>query len=478
MKLPTQRFLVSAFLALSVVALAQPTTTQAATSAGTVKVSADTTAPDSPVDIGAFPTTKTASDQFTIFWENPDDPSDIDAAWYKLDHAPTSNTDGTRVTDVTDPTTPTIGLIPALSTGGRTTRTLYLWLEDGAANSDYTTNVTITLRPEGAAEDLLRVAGADRYETAVATSKKIFPVDASADAVLLANGTSTADALAGVPLGFTANGPILLIKAGEIPAGVYAELQRVLPAAGRVYILGGTSVVNQAQQDFLVNAGYNVKRLAGANRMITSVQIMDELDLLRGTDADHIYIVNGFAPADALSVAPLAAYLQDGIALTENGDLTQVIRDYANTHLATLTSVTLIGGSAVIPSSIQNLFTSAGYTVDRIGGANRYDTSRLIADQYIDDVPLAPPGVAIASGTALADALPAGVHAAAQLYPMLLVPKDITTATCGRTVDFLQDYSARIQGGYLYGGEAVVTSASEVMMEQMIDGTLNFGCPV
>ncbi|MFO0704906.1 MAG: cell wall-binding repeat-containing protein [Candidatus Andersenbacteria bacterium] len=474
MKLPT-RFLVSALLALALVVVAQPA---AAAQTKTVKVAADTTAPGSPVDIGAFPTTKTASDQFTIFWENPTDPSDIEAAWYKLDSAPTSNSDGTRVADVTDPSTPTIGLIPALTTGGRTTRTLYLWLEDGAANLDYTTNVSVTLRPEGTTDKIIRVAGNDRYETAVATSKKIFPVNQTADAVLLANGTSTADALAGVPLGFTANGPILLIKAGEIPSAVYAELQRVLPAAGRVYILGGTAVINQAQEDFLVNAGYNVKRLAGANRMITSVQIMDELDLLRGTNPDHIYLVNGFAPADALSIAPLAAYLQDGIALTESGDLTQVVRDYANTHLSSLTSVTLIGGTAVLPSSISTLFSSAGYTVDRIGGVNRYDTSRLIADKYVDDVPLAPPGVAIASGTALADALPAGVHAAAQLYPMLLVPKDVTSATCGRTVDFLQDYASRIQGGYLYGGDAVVTGTSESLMEQMIDGSLNFGCPV
>ncbi|MDP2587752.1 MAG: cell wall-binding repeat-containing protein [bacterium] len=472
----THIFIVSSLIIGSALVL-MPGSAWAANDPG-ITASADTTAPGAPAEIGAFPTTKTASDQFTIFWDNPSDPSGIEAAWYKLDSAPTGNADGTRLADVTDPSTPTIGLIASLATAGRTTRTLYIWLEDGSGNTDYTTAVSLILRPEGAPEDLLRVAGADRYATAVATSNKIFPVDGSAESVLLANGSSTADALAGVPLGFTANGPILLIKGNQIPAEVYAELQRVLPAGGRVYLLGGAAVINQAQQDFLTAAGYDVKRLAGENRMATSVKVMEELDFLRGTSPDHIYLVNGYAPADALSVAPLAAYLQDGIALTEPGDLSQIIRDYANVNLATITNVTIVGGSAVVPTGVANLFESAGYTVDRVGGANRYDTSRLLADKYIDDVPLAPPGVALASGTSLADALPAGIHAAAQLYPMLLVPKDITANTCERTVDFLQDYSGRIQGGYIYGGEAVVTSASEVMAEQMISGALNFGCPV
>lgn len=460
--------------ALSLAILANPSPASA------VEAAADTTAPGAPAGLAGFPSTLTASDQFTVFWNNPTpaDPSGIAAAWYRFDTAPTSDTDGTRIAGVTDPATPDIGVIQELSTGGRTTRTLYLWLEDGVGNIDFSTALDTVLRPEGAPEDFLRVAGADRYETARETSKKIFPVDQSADAVLFANGTAYADALAAVPLAFTANGPILLSRRFDIPQVSFDELKRVLPDGGKIYLLGGTGVLDQNQENFWRDAGYDVERLAGPHRMGTSVKIMEELDALRGTPPDHIYLVNGYAPADALSAAPLAAFLQDGIALTEARDLSQVIRDYANVNLATLTSVTIVGGTAVVPTNVANLFTNSGYAVDRVGGEDRYHTSRMLADMYLDDVPLAPPGVAIANGTAFSDALAGGVHAAAQLYPMLLVRKDGSVNGCERTLDFLQDNANRIQGGYIYGGEAVVLGSSEAMMEQMISGALNFGCPV
>lgn len=440
-----------------------------------VTLSADVTAPGSPIDSSAFPETKTASDSFIIFWDNPTDPSGIDAAWYKLDSAPTSASDGTKVTGVVDPSTPTIGLIEGLKTGARTTRTLYLWLEDGSGNKDHTTAITLTLRPEGADDTFIRVAGSDRYRTAVKVSEKVFPVDDTAGAVVIANGASNADALAGVPLAFQENAPILMVTKNVIHPETFAELKRVLPAGGKVYLLGGGAVIDNVHRTFLESQGFVVERLSGGNRMETSISIIEKLDALKGTAPTRINLVNGYAPADALSIAPLAAFLGEGIALTER-DLSQTTRNYINKNLGTLTDVTVVGGSAVISDGVVNLLRGSGYSVDRIWGANRFATSRQIALKFVQGSPPAPPGVGLVNGYTLVDAFSAGVHAAAQLYPLLLVQKDLAGNTCLPTADFMQDFNAQIEGGYAYGGTAVISNASVSAAERMISGTLDLNC--
>jgi putative cell wall-binding protein len=435
-----------------------------------VTAQVDTAAPEAPVNLGGFPATSTASDAFTIFWKNPTDESGIAAAYYKFDTAPTSNTDGARVAPVIDPTDSTKGILQNIATGGRTTRTIYVWLEDGTGLIDYTKYASATLYPEGSLDDLLRVAGSDRYSTSVETSKKIFPAAKTASAVILANGLSNADALAGVPLGFIGNAPILLIQKNAIPQVVWDEVLRVLPAGGRIYLLGGTSAINSTQEDFLRTMGYDIKRLSGSNRLFTTVKILEEIDILRGTAPTRVYLVNGFAPADALSVAPLAAFTQTGILMTESGDLSQIARDYLNVNLNSITSVTIVGGTGVVPKSIEDLLRNAGYTVERIGGSTRYATSRMVADKFVDDSPLRPAGIGVTSGTAFSDALPAGIHLAAQLYPLLLVPNDLGQLYCSETYDYMVDYSANITGGYVYGGLKTLAQSLEQQTEMAISG--------
>lgn len=439
-----------------------------------ITAQADTTAPGSPKNINAFPATKTASDRFIIFWDNPTDPSSIENAWYKFDDAPTSNTDGLRFKDVSDPDDATLGLIDGLETGGRTTRTCYIWLEDGVGNKDYTTAVSVVLRPEGATDKILRVAGADRYATAIATSKKIFPEDQTASAVVLTNGGAMADALAGAPLAFKANAPILLIKKDSIPWEVFQEITRVLPTGKKIYVLGGTGVINETQVNTLKSKGFSVERIAGANRMATSIKILEKLDSLKGEKPTKIFLVNGYAMADAMSAAPVAAFLQEGIALTERGDLSQVVRDYFNTNLSTITTVTIAGGTTVVPGYVEDLFKNAGYVTERIGGNDRYETSRLFAQKMVGSGK--PVGVALANGVTLVDALAAAVHSAAQMYPVLLIPRDLQNNLCVSTADFMQDYSDRLEGGYVYGGDSAVWSSSVGFAEQMISGNLDRNC--
>lgn len=107
----------------------------------------------------------------------------------------------------------------------------------------------------GAGAKASRIAGADRYQTALEIAKAQYPNGANAKALYAANGTASADATVA---GFLDNkaelaGPVLLVQAGSAPAAVtdYAKAARAANAAlaGKFKGLGGVSVVSDSLVD-------------------------------------------------------------------------------------------------------------------------------------------------------------------------------------------------------------------------------------
>lgn len=88
-----------------------------------------------------------------------------------------------------------------------------------------------------------RLAGVDRYATAVAVSKATTGTDAPRT-VYLATGASFPDGLGGTPVAARSGSPLLIVPASGLTAEVAAELRRLNPP--RVVILGGTSVVSSS----------------------------------------------------------------------------------------------------------------------------------------------------------------------------------------------------------------------------------------
>lgn len=111
-----------------------------------------------------------------------------------------------------------------------------------------------------------RIAGASRFETAVAISQRAFP--GLAARVFLARADVFADALAA---GSLTGGPVLLVPScGELPAAVAGEVARLDPA--EVVALGGVTAVCQQLLD-VAAAGRAQSRLAGPDRFATAVAI-------------------------------------------------------------------------------------------------------------------------------------------------------------------------------------------------------------
>jgi uncharacterized repeat protein (TIGR01451 family) len=85
-----------------------------------------------------------------------------------------------------------------------------------------------------------RIAGPNRYATAVAVSSHAFAPEVPR--VYVSVGTNFPDALAGGPAAAIYGSPLLLVQTDAIPTTVVAEIQRLTPYD--IVILGGTAVVS------------------------------------------------------------------------------------------------------------------------------------------------------------------------------------------------------------------------------------------
>ncbi len=100
----------------------------------------DIISPDAPMTLAPAPATWTNNNSFAVSWSNPFDPSRIAGAYYKLDSAPISNTDGTLVEGID------ISSISGIQVTGSSEHKIYVWLKDGAGNADYENRAQTTLK--------------------------------------------------------------------------------------------------------------------------------------------------------------------------------------------------------------------------------------------------------------------------------------------------------------------------------------------
>lgn len=254
--------------------------------------------------------------------------------------------------------------------------------------------LAMTLGLTGALADakVERVAGKDKYETAVEISKKNFD---DADSVILASGENFADALSGGQLALGLDAPILLSQKGSLRDDVKAELKRLDP--DKIYILGGqASLGKKIEEEF--DKDVKVIRLEGKDRYETSKAVMEETAKLG--DYDKLVLVDGKDFPDALASAN---YLEkhDALLLLSKGD------KVPETDL----EIVAIGG--------ENSLELKGFEGKRIAGKNRYETAMDVIKESYDDSDDA----VLVSGETYADALAAVSFIGTKDMPLVLSAK-------------------------------------------------------
>ncbi|MDA2989418.1 MAG: cell wall-binding repeat-containing protein, partial [Actinomycetota bacterium] len=289
-----------------------------------------------------------------------------------------------------------------------------------------------------------RLAGDDRYETAVAIARD-YSTAVGKNGIVVASGESPYDALAASALAGYIDAPIILVQKDTLPASVADFLSDQAEEfrgaiAKKVYIIGGTSAISEDVEtaiksivqanDPLSPIGFT--RIAGADRYETAKLISEVPGLMDAND--RLIIVNGSNGrwADALSAAPLAAENKWPVVLTGDGGLNATALAVATKYATLPGSVTeflLVGGTSVLPDSIATQLDALGVKwrdIDRRGGSDRYWTNyeinsyMLFAYGESKTTGFTGSTVAFASGTSPWDALAAGPWAAAKDTHVLL----------------------------------------------------------
>lgn len=286
-----------------------------------------------------------------------------------------------------------------------------------------------------------RLAGADRYGTAVTISQWTFTAPSAVDRVYLARADVFADVLTA---GVLTDGPVLLVPGGcATPRAVVRhEIERLDPDT--VVALGGELAVCEAQLE-VAAAGRPTGRLAGANRAATAASIA--LHEFPG-GATTVYLAQGNSSPDAM----VGGSLTDGPILLTNPTGTHLPLA-TRSAIATLDPdrVIALGGTSSVSNSLLNL-AADGRPTGRLAGADRYATSVRVAQRAF---PSDSDRVYIArgDGTNLVDAVASGVLTDG---PVLLI-----NGPCTRVPNSVRDYLADTQPDVIValGGKGAVCTA-------------------
>lgn len=260
-----------------------------------------------------------------------------------------------------------------------------------------------------------RLSGKSRYETAAEISKATFE---QADTVILAYGANYADALAGVPLAYKKNAPILLTGTNALDTATLDEIKRL--GAKNVLILGGEGVIGKQVEETLANENISTQRIFGKSRYGTAAAIAHQLSQA----PEEVFFVYGQGFADALSVSSAAAIKGAPIIyLSASGWLNADTAAYLAglKEKGCVKNAYVIGGEGVISDDMmQQALAALGLEhADRIAGSNRFSTC-VSVNEYFKDI-LTGDGLCAATGMNFPDALAGGVYAAMNRSPLLLV---------------------------------------------------------
>jgi hypothetical protein len=225
------------------------------------------------------------------------------------------------------------------------------------------------------------------------------------------------------------------------------------------------------------------------------------------------FVVNGEAWPDALACTPVSANgshhqgRYTPILLTHKDYLDQTTVDALND--LGVTDVVIAGSTAVVSQQVQQTLTNmrGASHVLRIGGANRYETAKLVAlwslDQYgpgahgggsigttaspnlvstltNSNAGDAEPHMAIASGEDFPDALAGGRLCGRLGYPLLLTPKSSLSpevwSTTGWTPlgkhDFVVDAipAKTFKRSFVFGGPPAVSTGVMTTLDTEVGG--------
>ncbi|TGE34188.1 cell wall-binding repeat-containing protein [Desulfosporosinus sp. Sb-LF] len=284
-----------------------------------------------------------------------------------------------------------------------------------------------------------RIAGYDRYQTAVAASQSGWPEGAST--AIIAYGEDFPDALSAGPLAHKYNAPILLTGASDLNNDTAVELKRL--KVSKVYIIGGYAVVSKDVENRLYSMNITVERIAGQDRYETALKVAQRIGLSKG-----IFVAIGTAFPDALSIGPIAAAKEMPLLLVPPNDLTDSQKILVVSNKIPVSFI--VTGNSELSEKVIAQFPN--YEI--IEGADPYERNTKLIARFADNLNL--DTVYVATGEIFADALAASALAPKNNNPILLLKGDTLT---NAALSFIS--SNIISKLYIMGGNSVISALTE-----------------
>lgn len=284
-----------------------------------------------------------------------------------------------------------------------------------------------------------RLAGNDRYLTAIAVSQSGWPNGAAT--VVLTTGENYPDALSAAPLAGKYKAPLLLVGSSGLSLETLSEVKRL--NAKKAYLVGGTGVIPKSVESQLSLNGISVVRLAGNDRYDTALAVANSVGTSQG-----IFVTSGQEFADALSVAPIASGKGMPLLLVPAVDLTPNEKTFL--AKSKLKRTVIVGGEVEVPMSVQNQFPAP----ERIDGADAYERNVALLQYFGDSINLAT--TYVATGEDFPDALPAAALAQKDNNALILVkgnqiPASTRTYLANKVIGQIQ----------VFGGEGAISTTTE-----------------
>jgi putative cell wall-binding protein len=179
---------------------------------------------------------------------------------------------------------------------------------------------------------VVRLAGADRYDTAVAVAEAI----GGDGPVFLATGDDFADALAAGPAAAHGSGVVLLTDGDTMPASVTAYLAA---HKSKVFAIGGQAAA----------ADSSATAVIGVDRYSTAADVASRFF----SSPTNVGVASGTTFADALSGGAYLAHVGGPLLLTPPTSLSAAADAYLSTNVASTKAAFTFGGTAAISSSAQ-----------------------------------------------------------------------------------------------------------------------------
>ena len=288
-----------------------------------------------------------------------------------------------------------------------------------------------------------RVAGSDRFSTAVAVSRSGF--GPGVPVAYVVTGTNFPDALAAGPAAARRGGPVLLVERDRLPASTAEELSRLRP--GSIVVVGGTSSVSDAvARDLDRYTSGAVSRVAGTDRASTAARLSAATFPSAGT----VFVAGGQSFADALAAAPAAHRTSSPLLLVNRSSVPGATS--AELRRLGAQRVVVLGGPASVDATAESQLRSVVRDVVRWSGPDRSATSAVVSSRSF-----APgvPAVYLATGAAYADALATGPVAARAGGPVLLVRGNCVPHTVHNEINRLAPARIVLIGGAFALGPGV-----------------------